>query len=67
MHKDNRHMVFMVLDELTNVEPGGPSLFRCMPLHDESKLCKYLEDDLTRTTLEEARADKDIHDLGDFE
>ena len=37
-----------------------------MPLHDEERLYKYIEDDLYRVTLEEAHRDPDVHDLGDF-
>ena len=46
--------------------PGGPSLYRCMPLHDESKLYKYLETDLVGITLEDARAKPGVFELGDF-
>ena len=66
-HNNDPHHVFQVLDELTSVPPGGPSLYRCMPLHDESRLYKYLETDLCSVTLEQARNDPDVHDLGDFE
>ena len=65
-HKKDRHHVFMVLDELTSVPPGKSSLYRCMPLHDEERLYKYIEDDLYRVTLEEAQRDPDVHDLSDF-
>jgi hypothetical protein len=65
-HKKDKHHVFMILDELTSVPQGGPSLFRCMPLDDESKLYKYLETDLFPVTLEQAQNDPDLHDLGDY-
>ena len=65
-HKDDPHHVFQILDELTSVPAGGPSLYRCMPLHDESRLYKYIETDLHRVTLEQARDDPDVRDLGDF-
>ena len=65
-HRKDPHHVFQVLDELTSVPPGGSSLYRCMPLHDESRLYKYLEDDLSAVTLEQARRDPDVSDLGDF-
>jgi hypothetical protein len=65
-HQKDRHHVFMILDELTSVPPGGPSLYRCMPLHDESKLYKYLETDLLPITLEQAQNDPDVYDLGDY-
>ena len=66
-HTQDPHRVFQILDELTSVPPGGPSLYRCMPLHDESRLYKYLETDLYSVTLEQARNDHDVYELGDFE
>lgn len=65
-HREDRHHVFMVLGELTSVPPGGPSLYRCMPLHDESRLYKYHENDLSRITLEQAQIDPNVDDLGDL-
>jgi hypothetical protein len=65
-HKKDPHHVYMVLDELTPVPPGGPSLYRCMPLHDESRLYKYLETDLFPVTLEQAQNDPDVDELGDY-
>ena len=65
-HKQDPHHVFMILDELTSVPAGGPSLYRCMPLHDETRLYKYLETDLIVVTLEQARADPEVRDLGDY-
>jgi hypothetical protein len=35
-----------------------------MPLHDETRLYKYLETDLMAVTLEQARADRKVIDLG---
>ncbi len=63
--KDWRH-VFQILDELTSVQPGGPSLYRRMSLHDESRLYNYIETDLDPITLEQARNDPDVYDLGDW-
>lgn len=44
-HKKNDVLVFQILAEMESVSPGGPSLYRCMPLSDESRLYKYLEDE----------------------
>lgn len=56
-HKSDPHHVFQILEELKSVPAGGPSLYRCMPLHDESRLYKYVETDLLDVTLEQARND----------
>ncbi len=56
-HKKDPHHVFQILDELTSVPPGGPSLHRCMRLDDESRLYKYHEDDLSPVTLEQTCQD----------
>ena len=45
-HKKNDYLVFQIMDELESVPPGGPSLYRCMPLKDDGWLYKYHEDDL---------------------
>ncbi len=50
-HKGSDHHVFEVLQELESVPPGGPSLYRCMTLPDESRLFNYLESDLYRVEL----------------
>jgi hypothetical protein len=65
-HKNSPQYVFQILEELTSVPAGGPSLYRCMPLHDESRLYKYLETDLISVTLEQARNDPEVRDLGAF-
>lgn len=65
-HRQDPHHVFQILGELTSVPPGEPSLYRCMPLHDESRLYKYLESDLQPVTLQDAQNDPGIYELGNF-
>ena len=56
-HKQNDYFVSQIVEELTSVPPGEPSLYRCVPLKD---ICNYRETDLQQVDLAETELYKNM-------